>query len=304
MNISQIHRRQYMQLQILQQHLRQQHLQQQHLRQQHLRQQQLQKQKNIQHIKKSISNKPIENMDIGFIILRHMSCNKSALYYKFCYKYIRRYYPKNKIIIIDDHSKSQYIDKHYEKTLKNVEVIQSKYPKGSGELLPYLYFLEKKFFDTAVILHDSCFIQNNIDFSTNTYKFIWSFNSRIASQDKHQRLLIRKLKNHDDILRLHDQKHLWKGCFGAQTIIKYSFLKNVNEKYNLFNLVNNITCRYHRMSFERVIACILQTEKPYQDLLGDIMMYCTWDGTNFNDIYADNLYKYTNQPIVKLWTGR
>ena len=109
MNISQIHRRQYMQLQIQQQHLRQQHLRQQQIQQQQIQQQQLQKQKNIQHIKKSISNKPIENMDIGFIILRHMSCNKSALYYKFCYKYIRRYYPKNKIIIIDDHSKSRYI---------------------------------------------------------------------------------------------------------------------------------------------------------------------------------------------------
>ena len=43
---------------------------------------------------------------LGFIILRHVSKKKpkSAICWKICYERIRKYYPENKIIIIDDNS--------------------------------------------------------------------------------------------------------------------------------------------------------------------------------------------------------
>jgi hypothetical protein len=53
------------------------------------------------------------------------------------------------------------------------------------------------------------------------------------------------------------------------------------------------------MSFERVIACLLQKNVKNQSLFGNIFEYCK-DGTKFNEI---DKYK-NNLPIVKVWTGR
>ena len=47
-----------------------------------------------------------------------------------------------------------------------------------GELLPYYYFYRFKFFDTAVIIHDSVFINDFIDnrsLLTPNCKILWSF---------------------------------------------------------------------------------------------------------------------------------
>ena len=42
-------------------------------------------------------------------------------------------------------------------------IIQNDFPKR-GELMPYYYYLHNKLFDTAVIIHDSVFINKYIDF--------------------------------------------------------------------------------------------------------------------------------------------
>ena len=43
-------------------------------------------------------------MSIGFIILRHVNNEVTNQYWLHCYECIRKYYPENKIMIIDDNS--------------------------------------------------------------------------------------------------------------------------------------------------------------------------------------------------------
>jgi hypothetical protein len=55
------------------------------------------------------------------------------------------------------------------------------------------------------------------------------------------------------------------------------------------------------MSFERVLACILQKEAPKQTLLGNIHKYCPF-GLSINEIENNDNYK--DLPIIKVWSGR
>ena len=86
------------------------------------------------------------------------------------------------------------------------------------------------------------------------------------------------------------------------TIIKYDYLFKINQKYNLFNLINYINHKYYKCGFERVIACLLQIEKEEQDqdiiLLGNIHTYCKW-GIHYNE--KD---EYNHLPLIKIWGNR
>lgn len=268
---------------------------------------------NIQkkHIDKNILDSPYQNFNVGFIMLRHMSDNKSKNYYKISYEHIRKYYPENKIIIIDDHSDKKYIDTKLENTLYKTTVINSEYPSKRGELLPYLYFIKNKYFDTAVIVHDSSFINNNINFDVKDCKMIWEFPSHCKLQYQDQEVLIRSLKNNNNILKTHQNFSSWKGCFGGMTIITHQYLTYINNKHNLFNLIPKIKNRYNRMSFERVLACILYSNKPTtESLLGNILSYNPPylknmpDTIEYENLIKSNLSTYNELPILKLWTGR
>jgi hypothetical protein len=230
--------------------------------------------------------------DIGFIILRHVKNEITNNYWVLCYDCIRNFYPENLILIIDDNSNYQYITK---KDLYKTTIINSEYP-GRGELLPYYYYLHNKLFETAVIIHDSVFINKPIDLSVNKYKFIWDFNHD-WDQINDETVMI-KLFNDAELLRFYENKHLWKGCFGGMSIIRHDYLVYVNNKYDISKLLNYVLTRYNRCSFERVIACLLQCNEPKETLLGDMANYCMW-GVAFKDIdYWNHL------PLIKVWTGR
>ena len=77
-------------------------------------------------------------MSLGFIILRCVRSKDCKDYWIECYDAIRRFYPLNKILIIDDFSNYEFIDTN--KILINTLIIQSEF-KGRGELLPYYYYL-------------------------------------------------------------------------------------------------------------------------------------------------------------------
>ena len=83
------------------------------------------------------------------------------------------------------------------------------------------------------------------------------------------------------------------------SIITHDYLTFINSKYEISKLLDHILTRFNRMSFERVIACLLQKHKVNPSMFGNIFEYCK-DGTKFNEIekYKNNL------PIVKVWTGR
>jgi hypothetical protein len=229
---------------------------------------------------------------IGFIILRHVNNENTNRYWIHCYKCIRKNYPENHIIIIDDNSNYKYITN--EKLYKTV-IIHSEYPKR-GELLPYYYYLQTKLFDTAVIIHDSVFINEYIDFNVDKYKFIWEFEHMCCQIEDEIQMII--ALNNEELYNFYLDRNEWRGCFGAMIIIEYDFLKYINDKYDLSKLLKYVLNRYNRCSFERVIACILQKEYKKEVLCGKIHDYMRW-GVTF-----DEKDEHNHRPIIKVWTGR
>ena len=82
------------------------------------------------------------------------------------------------------------------------------------------------------------------------------------------------------------------------SIIKHDFLKEINDKYDLNKLLNCVLNRYNRCSFERVIACLLQSHHPKETLLGNIHNYCKW-GITF-----EQKKHFKHLQMLKVWTGR
>lgn len=230
---------------------------------------------------------------VGFIILRHVNSPLTNNYWIHSVKCVRKFYSSNQILIIDDNSNPTYIT---DEPFDNVTVIQSEYP-GRGELLPYIYYLRNRFCDVAVIIHDSVFMNRYFDFTNVTsYQMLWEFEHYWDQIEDESRILS---VFEDSALRtFHANKMLWKGCFGAMTVMSYDFLIKLNQKYDLTKLIGSITSRYNRCSFERVFACLLQTMASKTTLLGNIHHYCKWEVTFQEKDYWNHL------PIIKCWTGR
>jgi hypothetical protein len=229
---------------------------------------------------------------LGFIILRHVNDTFVNQYWTHCYECIRKYYPENWILIIDDNSNQNCIT---QVELYNTRVIQSEFP-GRGEILPYYYYLRNKLFDTAVILHDSVFINSAIDLNVDTYKMLWDFEHHWDQVEDETRMIM--AFNDAELYQFHANKYLWMGCFGGMCIITHDYLTKVNSKYDISKLLEYILCRYNRCSFERVIACLLQIDHVTKPLLGNIHKYCPWEIRFYNKEHFANL------PIIKVWTGR
>ena len=252
----------------------------------------------------------------GFIITRHVNSEKTNKYWNISVRHIRKLYPLNKIIIIDDNSNQQFLKSDFE--YKNIEIIQSEY-YGRGELLPYIYYSRHKWFDNAIILHDSVFFHKRILFEKIIEKKMnilpfWHFEPdkedlqntlRISSGLNNSHILQKKIINNDTILCLNHLK--WYGCFGGQCFIKHDFLKHIEHKYKLSNLIQFIKCRRDRCCFERILGSIFYTEEPnlyiFKSLLGNIFLYQKWC-YSYEDYENDIKNRKIPNYIVKVWSGR
>jgi hypothetical protein len=233
-----------------------------------------------------------ENKKFGFFILRHVNSEETNKYWMLCYDCIRKFYPENMIIIIDDNSNYSYI---INKTLYKTIIVNSEYEQR-GELLPYIYYLKIHLFDTALILHDSAFINSYIDLNVDKYKILWSFEHHWDQIEDETKMI--ELFNDPELLEFYKNKSLWKGCFGGMCIITFEFLQMINKKYDMHKLLDHVRTRYNRCSFERVIAAILQKESKLEVMFGNLHTYIPW-GITFNDIPS-----FQHLPIIKIWTGR
>jgi len=230
--------------------------------------------------------------DVGFIILRHV--NSPVEFWKTCYDCIRTYH-SNQIVIIDDNS--THVTDH---DLKNTLIVNSEYP-GRGELLPYYYYLKNKWFDTAVILHDSVFINKPINFDIRDYMFLWEFNGpKALSLHKESLYQLNTFKNKTP-LKLYNSKQ-FKGCFGGMMIVKHSLLIQINELYEFSSLLPVVKNRNDRKGFERTIACMFQSVSPATSMFGNI---CRYGKNPFHYSYEDyRKDEKTDLPIIKVWCGR
>ena len=128
------------------------------------------------------------------------------------------------------------------------------------------------------------------------YKILWDFDHN-DDQIEDETIMI-NIFNDPELTKFYENKYLWRGCFGAMSIIKHDYLTYINSKYDISKLLNYVLNKYNRCSFERVIACLLQKEGTKKTLLGDIHEYCRW-GIKFNEIDG-----YRHLPLIKHWTGR
>lgn len=256
-------------------------------------------------------------MKYGFIVTRHVNSEQTNKYWNQCIKLIRSFYPLAQIIIIDDNSNQDFIIPEHD--YDNVTVIRSEYPKR-GELLPYIYFLRYKWFENAVIIHDSVFIHKKIPFEVLNMPVLplWHHPSdkdniqnsmRVISYLKNNYNLYYNMMGRDsNVLRFNENKY--NICFGCQCYINLKFLERINRKYNIVNLTNAIHCRTDRCTLERVIGLIFTEESTQlkngrmKSLFGDIRKHHKSFGYNFNEYINDFNKGRAVQSFVKIWTGR
>lgn len=252
-------------------------------------------------------------MSFGFIVLRHVNSEKTNKYWNQCVKLLRTNYLDNIIVIIDDDSICKFIKSDYE--YKNMIYIQSEYPKR-GELLPYIYYLRNKWFDSAVIIHDSTFIHTKINFQSirNPVLPLWHFKYdkenfgnliRISMKLKNNNKIIHKLRLTSTTMGL---DNIISGCFGVQCYIRHAFLQKMDRVFNISSIIPMVTCRSDRCALERIMAAMFHHENiglySTKSLMGCIFSHHRPFDYTFDEYESDFKSGHIAKPILKVWTGR
>lgn len=247
--------------------------------------------------------------NFGFIVTSHVNSEQTNWYWIECYKCIRNFYD-NEIVIIQDNCNFDYFKIPEDLDLKNVRFIISEYP-ARGELLPYYYLYKEQMFPVAVIIHDSLFIQQKIEFGNiETVKFFWHIESYKKENINKEREIM-SIFEKDDLLNYYNSDN-WKGCFGIQSIINLKFLNTIQEKYNFFKLLDVINTRILRCCFERVFGVICCYEDKNLTNNSSIYGYIITDMFRWEDneykTYTFNQYicnkDKINRPLIKCFSGR
>ena len=245
--------------------------------------------------------------DFGFIILRCVLSKEQDEYWYNCYRSIKINYPNINIVIIDDNSLKIFLENDNRINDSLVTIINSEFSKGRGEILPYYYLYKNKFFKKGVILHDSTFINKYFDFSKHDNKFLYYFNKHQYDQSELEITMIKLLQNNEMLLNVYKNIKLWNGCFGVMSVINIEFLNYIEDKYNLFNLLNFIDSRIKRMALERILGVIFFIEKKESikncSLFGNV--YCIPRAFSLDmNGYRSNIQLYRRFNIVKYWCKR
>lgn len=255
----------------------------------------------------------------GFIITRHVNSEKTNKYWNHSVKLIRGLYPDVNIVIIDDNSNQAFVNAEF--NYKNIEIVQSEFP-GRGELLPYYYYIQNKYFENAVILHDSVFIHKRINFEAlrgEKVMPLWFFEAdaenmdntlRIASNLRNNYYIYNALQNtKKNVLALEELNHeKWYGCFGCQSYINHNYLINLDTMYGISGLIGSVKTRPDRCCLERILGCLFSNSNPRvainKGLFGNILKQHKRFQYTFDMYMADLKQGRAPSIAVKVWTGR
>lgn len=252
----------------------------------------------------------------GFIMTRHVNSEMTNKYWNHSVKLLRRLYPYKQIVIIDDNSNNDFIkpDADY----KNITIIQSEF-NGRGELLPYYYFIKTKFFENAVIIHDSVFFHRRVRFEAlHCTKFmpLWFFypdtenvnNSIRITNSLNYATLIQEGLRLQGLQTMGIGTNKWYGCFGCQSYINHDFLLRIETKYRLTTMIHSVKNRLDRCCLERIMGYIFSKEYPPSSkkraLFGNIMDKHKSYKYTFENYVADLKKGTIPDCVVKVWSGR
>jgi hypothetical protein len=245
--------------------------------------------------------------DIGFIITRHVNTKESNDVWITCVRQIRKYYPDYPIVILDDNSNKEFLVVPDDSILKNIIVVDvDPEHNKSAELLPYYYNYKYKWFRKMIFIQDSIFINSFYDFTkVEKVKFI-GYN---PTEDFREKIpfLLSFLDNNKE-LNEYFETYKWKLCWGVMSVMDYSFLKYINEKYNLQILLKHVKNRDLRITCERVWGIICCYEVPALETEPSIygFAYETILSANYNyDAFKSGVMPESfDYPILKISLDR
>ena len=187
-----------------------------------------------------------------FVILRHLRTSRDNELWIASYQSIRTFYT-NKIIIIDDNSSVNTVNGK----LVNTEVIVSDW-NGAGEVLPYYYFLQYRWADRMIFLHDSMFLNRPFRDSElrDPLRFHW-YTDRNSKEESTLPTYLSLLYDQSKLTK-YALGSTWRGCFGGASIISLDTVQSLEEKYGLFSkLVMMIRTKVDRDMFSRILGVVL-----------------------------------------------
>ena len=218
-------------------------------------------------------------MDFMFIIAAHHNNQNSQLVYPYCVKSIRKLYPNNLIVIVNDSEQSILSDECIKNNLndENIHVIHTEI-LGSGVAFTLNVFNKYINYNYAVILQDSTELIKKLPPINFDIKFFWSFSNHFKWDStffiknglkiSHTQEIINLSQNLEEsdfkknFIELYNNKKLWRGCFGNMVVISKQFLNLLNEKTKILNLTNFIKTRRDRMCIESILAlAVFYTKK-------------------------------------------
>jgi len=237
-------------------------------------------------------------MSFGYIVLRHVNSHETNKYWQECLRRIKLYDPDAQVIVIDDNSFSEYIeDVDFDYELYSSESNE----KGCAELLPYIFLLRHEWFEKAVIIQDSVFLNAHLRYDhVHDFEFFWSFkhewNNPPLELD-----LISALENSEILEEFYRKVDRWNGGFGAMCCVNLSFLREIDNRFQLNLLKPFVRRREERMAFERIIGLLfcLVSGKKNQARFGDLHANLRYNSISFKEV-EENLHL----PLIKCWTGR
>jgi hypothetical protein len=256
------------------------------------------------------TNRPVEkeqlhhfnSKKLGFVIVRSVRDRQTGFYWLEAIRCIRRLHPDVPVVVIDDNSDPRFVRNDLKP--KNCLIVMSEFP-GCGEMLGYYYYWRHKWFETAVVIHDSVFIQEKIDYVAECkggVRFIWHIETKVFDDVPLEEAYLKKTAN--QYSALYEEKDMWKGCFGVMAVVRHDFLEKIRI---FFDLVPHVSNRRQRSAMERVFAVICFYHNPLllQDpsVMGDIHGYPHGWGYTFSNYQKEKGWR-PMPAIVKVWTGR
>ena len=241
---------------------------------------------------------------ICFVIIRHVNSSDTNKYWIECYTRIREFHKHNPILIVDSNSNYAFVT---DIPTTNTMIIRSEF-KGRGELQGYYYFYKTNIRNAAVVLQDSMFINRPVDFGSQN-RFLWNFDidNDNSGEINH---MISFLKNNESLKNAYFNKTATKACFASCAVVTRETIGLLEERHNIFALLNVITTPQYAMGFERLFGVLLYTvdqNAGREPLFGNIFHYID-NEKGYSWVYSYNDYiryrLHLSVPVIKVWTRR